>query len=29
MNSALHGVGPRAIGLLRQALDERGLSFRR
>ena len=26
--SALHGIGPRAIGLLRQALDERGLSFR-
>jgi len=27
--AALHGVGPRAIGLLRQALEARGLSFRR
>ena len=27
--AALHGVGPRAIGLLREALAQRGLSFRR
>jgi len=27
--SALHGVGPRAVGVLRQALADRGLSFRR
>jgi predicted flap endonuclease-1-like 5' DNA nuclease len=27
--AALHGVGPKAIGLLQQALAERGLSFRR
>ena len=26
--AALHGVGPKAIGLLQQALAERGLSFR-
>ncbi|WP_324651391.1 helix-hairpin-helix domain-containing protein [Georgenia sp. H159] len=25
---ALHGVGPRAVRLLREALDERGLAFR-
>jgi predicted flap endonuclease-1-like 5' DNA nuclease len=25
----LHGVGPKAVGLLRRALLERGLSFRR
>jgi hypothetical protein len=25
---ALHGVGPRAIRILREALAERGLSFR-
>ena len=25
---ALHGIGPRAIGLLRQALAEQGLSLR-
>ena len=24
---ALHGVGPRAVGILRAALAERGLSF--
>lgn len=24
---ALHGVGPKAIGILRRALAERGLSF--
>lgn len=23
----LHGVGPKAVGILRQALAERGLSF--
>ena len=27
--AALHGVGPKAIGLLQRALAERGLSFRR
>ena len=27
--AALHSVGPKAIGLLRQALEQRGLSFRR
>jgi predicted flap endonuclease-1-like 5' DNA nuclease len=27
--AALHGVGPKAIGLLRTALADRGLSFRR
>ena len=27
--AALHGVGPRAIRLLREALAGRGLSFRR
>ena len=26
--AALHGVGPKAIGLLRAALAERGLAFR-
>ena len=26
---ALHGVGPKAIRLLREALAQRGLSFRR
>ena len=26
--AALHGVGPRAVGRLREALAERGLSFR-
>ena len=25
---ALHGVGPKAIGILRQALADRGLSFK-
>lgn len=24
----LHGVGPKAIGIIRQALDARGLSFK-
>ena len=24
----LHGMGPQAIGMLRDALDERGLSFK-
>jgi predicted flap endonuclease-1-like 5' DNA nuclease len=27
--AALHGVGPRAVGRLREALADRGLSFRR
>ena len=27
--AALHGVGPRAVGRLREALAGRGLSFRR
>ena len=27
--AALHGVGPRAVGRLREALAERELSFRR
>ena len=27
--SALHGVGPEAVRLLREALAQRGLSFRR
>ncbi|WP_369140313.1 DNA-binding protein [Modestobacter versicolor] len=27
--AAWHGVGPRAVGVLRAALAERGLSFRR
>ncbi|GAA4731957.1 hypothetical protein GCM10023328_08990 [Modestobacter marinus] len=27
--SALHGVGPRAVGLLRQALTARGLDLNR
>jgi predicted flap endonuclease-1-like 5' DNA nuclease len=27
--AALHGVGPKAIGLLERALAEQGLSFRR
>lgn len=26
---ALHGFGPRALKLLREALEERGLSFRK
>lgn len=26
---ALHGMGPKAIGILRQALAERGLTFAR
>jgi hypothetical protein len=26
---ALHGVGPKAIGILRSALAERGLSFKK
>ncbi|MBB2911056.1 hypothetical protein FHS43_002321 [Streptosporangium becharense] len=25
---ALHGVGPKAVGILREALSRRGLSFR-
>lgn len=25
---ALHGVGPKAVGILRSALAEKGLSFR-
>ncbi|MGI5153982.1 DNA-binding protein [Microbispora sp. CA-102843] len=25
---ALHGMGPKAMSVLRQALEERGLSFR-
>ena len=25
---ALHGVGPKAIGIIRQALADRGLSFK-
>ncbi len=27
--AGLHGMGPKALGLLRGALAERGLSFRR
>ena len=26
--AALHGVGPKALGILREALAERGLAFR-
>ncbi|WP_141578391.1 helix-hairpin-helix domain-containing protein [Actinomadura sp. WMMA1423] len=26
--AALHGMGPKAMGILRRALQERGLSFR-